>query len=205
MTYDAVAPDGKTLLAPDAAADDEAAADGWSRHVDPERRADYFYRHQTNETTWSLPKRFPAPPDRSERPTLVALDITGGPFATTPAAQRVVPVRFGTDAAVAAARICQGYGILNWHCVDALTEKIDAGNVPSNTTAPPRPPPPPPIVVAEAPAEDAEVVPAAAAVSGAGPAATPVQRLRALKEAHEEGLVSDSEMRAKRDAILAEM
>ena len=30
----------------------------------------------------------------------------------------------GTDAKVAATRICQGYGILNWHCVDALTAQI---------------------------------------------------------------------------------
>ena len=42
----------------------------------------------------------------------------------------------GTDAKVAATRICQGYGILNWHCVDALTAQITEAASAETTPAP---------------------------------------------------------------------
>ena len=57
---------------------------------------------------------------------MIDLAITGEAWNDDAAVKRVVPVRPGTDPKVAATRICQGYGILNWHCVDALTAQIAA-------------------------------------------------------------------------------
>ena len=107
----------------------------------------------------------------------------------------------GTDAKVAAARICQGYGILNWHCVDALTAQItEASTAPASAPAVPskKPPPPPPPTLSDI-VETAPEAPAAPAPK------SPVQRLKELKEAFEGGLISEDAMEKKRDEILAAM
>ena len=110
----------------------------------------------------------------------------------------------GTDAKVAATRICQGYGILNWHCVDALTAQITEATAASaeTTPAPPvrKPPPPPPPELSQI----VETTPEAPAASAPAPK-SPVQRLKELKEAFEGGLISEEAMEKKRDEILAAM
>ena len=108
----------------------------------------------------------------------------------------------GTDAKVAATRICQGYGILNWHCVDALTAQIaEASTAKAAAPAPPvRKPPPPP------PPELSQIVETAPEATPSAPAPkSPVQRLKELKEAFEGGLISEGAMEKKRDEILAAM
>ena len=203
VTYATSTPDGDDYTA-EAPPDDGAAA-GWEEYFDADYGADYYFHRPTNETTWALPRRFPAP--RREAPTTwVDLDIDG--------VRRVFPAVRGTDAAVAATRICKGYGILNWHCIDAITEKIqtafardDAG---PQLPAPPRPPRPPadPATPADAAPADAPALPnplAADARALPPPEKTPMERLVELKTIFEAGLVSEDEMQAKRDAILATM
>ena len=108
----------------------------------------------------------------------------------------------GTDAKVAATRICQGYGILNWHCVDALTAQIaEASTAKAAAPAPPspKPPPPPPPTLSDIVETAPEATPSAPAPK------SPVQRLKELKEAFEGGLISEDAMEKKRDEILAAM
>ena len=107
----------------------------------------------------------------------------------------------GTDAKVAATRICQGYGILNWHCVDALTAQIATAASAETTPAPPvrKPPPPPPPTLSDIVETAPEAKPSAPAPK------SPVQRLKELKEAFEGGLISEEAMERKRDEILAAM
>ena len=131
---------------------------------------------------------------------MIDLAITGEAWNDDAAVKRVVPVKRGTDAKVAATRICQGYGILNWHCVDALTAQITEAASAETTPAPPskKPPPPPPPTLSDI-VETAPEAPAAPAPK------SPVQRLKELKEAFEGGLISEEAMEKKRDEILAAM
>ena len=131
---------------------------------------------------------------------MIDLAITGEAWNEDAAVQRVVPVRPGTDAKVAATRICQGYGILNWHCVDALTAQIAEASTKAAAPAPPskKPPPPPPPTLSDI-VETAPEAPAAPAPK------SPVQRLKELKEAFEGGLITEEAMEKKRDEILAAM
>ena len=131
---------------------------------------------------------------------MIDLAITGEAWNDDAAVKRVVPVRPGTDAKVAATRICQGYGILNWHCVDALTAQIAEAASAETTPAPPskKPPPPPPPELSQI-VETTPEAPAAPAPK------SPVQRLKELKEAFEGGLISEDAMEKKRDEILAAM
>ena len=94
------------------------------------------------------------------------------------------------------------YGILNWHCVDALTAQIaEASTAPSVAPASPRkkPPPPPPPELSQIVETTPEATPSAPAPK------SPVQRLKELKEAFEGGLISEEAMEKKRDEILAAM
>ena len=131
---------------------------------------------------------------------MIDLAITGEAWNEDAAVQRVVPVRPGTDAKVAATRICQGYGILNWHCVDALTAQIAEASTKAAAPAPPskKPPPPPPPTLSD-------IVETAPEAPAAPPQKSPVQRLKELKEAFEGGLISEAAMEKKRDEILAAM
>ena len=134
---------------------------------------------------------------------MIDLAITGEAWNDDAAVKRVVPVRAGTDAKVAATRICQGYGILNWHCVDALTAQIaEASTAKAPAPAPPRkkPPPPPPPELSQIVETTPEATPSAPV-----PPKSPVQRLKELKEAFEGGLISEEAMERKRDEILAAM
>jgi len=133
---------------------------------------------------------------------MIDLAITGEAWNEDAAVQRVVPVKPGTDAKVAATRICQGYGILNWHCVDALTAQITeaTASVEAAAPAPPRKKPPPP------PPELSQIVETTPEATPSAPAPkSPVQRLKELKEAFEGGLISEGAMEKKRDEILAAM
>ena len=133
---------------------------------------------------------------------MIDLAITGEAWNEDAAVQRVVPVKPGTDAKVAATRICQGYGILNWHCVDALTAQItEASTAKAAAPAAPskKPPPPPPPELSQIVETTPEATPAAPAPK------SPVQRLKELKEAFEAGLISEEAMERKRDEILAAM
>ena len=171
---------------------------GWARHFDEESSADY-YEAPGGDVQWHLPSRFPVPPS-TENSTMIDLAITGEAWNDDAAVKRVVPVRPGTDAKVAATRICQGYGILNWHCVDALTAQIAEAASAETTPAPPvRKPPPPP------PPELSQIVETTPEAPAAPPQKSPVQRLKELKEAFEGGLISEAAMEKKRDEILAAM
>jgi len=199
VTYASTTPQGEQREGPTAHDGDEAA--GWARHFDAASNADYFHHAERGETQWSVPPRFPAP-RRDGNASMVDLAITGEAWNDAAAVTRVVPVKHGTDAKVAATRICQGYGILNWHCVDELEKQIAAAAAadaasPAPAPAPPPPPPPPP--------PQAEVAEAPEAARPPPRAETPVQRLKQLKEAYEGGLIGEAAMERKRDEILAAM
>ena len=132
---------------------------------------------------------------------MIDLAITGEAWNDDAAVKRVVPVRPGTDAKVAATRICQGYGILNWHCVDALTAQITEASTKAAAPAVPskKPPPPPPPTLSDIVETTPEATPSAPAPK------SPVQRLKELKEAFEGGLITEEAMEKKRDEILAAM
>ena len=132
---------------------------------------------------------------------MIDLAITGEAWNEDAAVQRVVPVKPGTDAKVAATRICQGYGILNWHCVDALTAQIAEASTATAAApaAPSKKPPPPP------PPELSQIVETAPEAPAAPPQKSPVQRLKELKEAFEGGLITEAAMEKKREEILAAM
>ena len=92
-------------------------------------------------------------------------------------------------------------GILNWHCVDALTAQLPEAASAETTPAPPvrKPPPPPPPELSQIVETTPEATPSAP------PQKSPVQRLKELKEAYEAGLISEEAMERKRDEILAAM
>jgi len=201
VTYASTTPQG---LARDSSSPDakDEELKGWARHFDVESSTDY-YEAPGGDVQWHLPSRFPVP-ESTENSTMIDLAITGEAWNDDAAVKRVVPVRPGTDAKVAATRICQGYGILNWHCVDALTAQIAEATAASaeTTPAPPvrKPPPPPPPELSQI----VETMPEAPAASPPAPK-SPVQRLKELKEAFEGGLISEEAMEKKRDEILAAM
>ena len=197
VTYASTTPQGLARDSSSPDANDEELK-GWARHFDEESSADY-YEAPGGDVQWHLPARFPVPPS-TENSTMIDLAITGEAWNEDAAVQRVVPVKPGTDAKVAATRICQGYGILNWHCVDALTAQITEAASAETTPAPPvRKPPPPP------PPELSQIVETTPEAPAAPPQKSPVQRLKELKEAFEGGLISEEAMEKKRDEILAAM
>ena len=212
VTYATLTPDGVDDVDIDGVPDDDADAagddGGWEEYFDETYNANYYFHRPTNESSWGLPNRFRAP-IREPKTTYVDLDIDG--------LRRVFPVQRGSDASVAATRICQGYGILNWHCIDAITEKIERGvrDDDQGPILPPPPPPPRPSVVPDAPTQPGQPGPPASADGAlpnplasdaraiAPPAKTPMERLKDLKALYEANLISDEQMEAKREAILA--
>jgi hypothetical protein len=198
VTYASTTPQGLARDSSSPDANDEELK-GWARHFDEESSADY-YEAPGGDVQWHLPSRFPVPPS-TENSTMIDLAITGEAWNEDAAVQRVVPVKPGTDAKVAATRICQGYGILNWHCVDALTAQIAEASTATAAApaAPSKKPPPPP------PPELSQIVETAPEAPAAPPQKSPVQRLKELKEAFEGGLITEAAMEKKREEILAAM